>query len=72
MPDFTVIDGGGPEGRDRISAEQELRDVLQVTAANMLRVNLDRKWPPGPTISLSDRTLMLLSSSLGRRPVPLK
>jgi hypothetical protein len=38
MPDFTVIDGGGPEGRDRIFAEQELRDCLQVTAANMLRV----------------------------------
>jgi hypothetical protein len=38
MPDFTVIDGGGPEGRDRIFAEQELRDALQETAANMLRV----------------------------------
>jgi hypothetical protein len=36
MPDFTVIDGGGPEGRDRIYAEQELRDALQETAANML------------------------------------
>lgn len=38
MPDFTVIDGGGPEGRDRIFAEQELRDSLQIAAANMLRV----------------------------------
>jgi hypothetical protein len=38
MPDFTVIDGGGPEGRDRIFAEQELRDRLHETAANMLRV----------------------------------
>ncbi len=39
MPDFTVIDGGGPAGRDRILAEQELRDCcLHVTAANMLRV----------------------------------
>jgi hypothetical protein len=38
MPDFTVIDGGGPEGRDRIYGEQELRDALQETAANMLRV----------------------------------
>lgn len=38
MPEFTVIDGGGPEGRDRIFAEQELRRVLQETAANMLRV----------------------------------
>jgi hypothetical protein len=38
MPDFTVIEGGGPEGRDRILAEQELRDALQETAANLLRV----------------------------------
>ena len=38
MPDFTVIDGGGPEGRDRIFAEQELRNALHDTAANMLRV----------------------------------
>jgi hypothetical protein len=38
MPDFTVIDGGGPEGRDRIFAEQELRDRLHETAANMLRI----------------------------------
>lgn len=33
-----MIDGGGPEGRDRIFAEQELRDCLQVAAANMLRI----------------------------------
>lgn len=38
MPDFTVIDGGGPEGRDRLFAEQELRDRLHETAANMLRI----------------------------------
>lgn len=38
MPDFTVIDGGGPAGRDRIFAEQELRDRLHETAANMLRI----------------------------------
>jgi hypothetical protein len=38
MPDFKVIDGGGPEGRDQIFAEQKLRDCLQVSAANMLRV----------------------------------
>jgi hypothetical protein len=38
MPDFKVIDGGGPEGRDRVFAEHELRDALHETAANMLRV----------------------------------
>jgi hypothetical protein len=38
IPDFTVIDGGGPEGRDRIFAEQELRNRLHETAANMLRI----------------------------------
>jgi hypothetical protein len=38
MPDFTVIDGGGPEGREQILAEQALRDRLHETAANMLRV----------------------------------
>jgi hypothetical protein len=38
VPDLTVIDGGGPEGRDRIFAEQELRNALLETAANMLRV----------------------------------
>lgn len=38
MPDFTVIDGGGPEGRDRKLAEQGLRDALLETAANLLRV----------------------------------
>jgi hypothetical protein len=38
MPDFTVIDGGGREGRDRLFAEQELRNALRETAANMLRV----------------------------------
>lgn len=38
VSDFTVIDGGGPEGRDRLFAEQELRDCLHQTAANMLRI----------------------------------
>ena len=38
MPDFTLIEGGGPEGRDRILAEQELRNALRETAANMLRI----------------------------------
>jgi hypothetical protein len=38
VPDLTVIDGGGPEGRNRIFAEQELRNALRETAANMLRV----------------------------------
>lgn len=39
MPEFTVIDGGGPEGRDRILAEQDFRDALREGTANMLRVN---------------------------------
>jgi hypothetical protein len=38
MPDFKVIDGGGPEGRDQTFAEQELREALQCAAANLLRV----------------------------------
>jgi hypothetical protein len=31
-------DGGGPEGRDRIYAEQEFKEALREAAANMLRV----------------------------------
>jgi hypothetical protein len=38
MPDFTVIEGGGPEGRDRLLAEQEFTFALRQTAANMLRI----------------------------------
>jgi len=38
MADFRIIEGGGPGGRDRLFAEQELRDALHVTAANLLRV----------------------------------
>jgi hypothetical protein len=38
MPDFTVIEGGGPEGRDRIRAEQEFEFALREAAANMLRI----------------------------------
>jgi hypothetical protein len=37
MPDFTVIEGGGPTGRDRIFAEQEFELALREGAANMLR-----------------------------------
>jgi hypothetical protein len=38
MPDFTVIEGGGPEGRDRVLAEEELSNALYDAAANLLRV----------------------------------
>jgi hypothetical protein len=38
VADFRVIDGGGPEGRDRIYAEQEFKDALREAAANMPRV----------------------------------
>jgi hypothetical protein len=38
MPDFTVIEGGGPAGRDRIFAEQEFELALREAAANILRV----------------------------------
>jgi hypothetical protein len=38
MPDFTVIEGGGPEGRDRTRAEQEFEFALREAAANMLRI----------------------------------
>jgi hypothetical protein len=38
MPNFTVIEGGGPEGRDRIFAEQEFEFALREAAANMLRI----------------------------------
>jgi hypothetical protein len=38
MPDFTVIEGGGPTGRDRIFAEQEFEFALREAAANMLRI----------------------------------
>ena len=38
MPDFTVIEGGGPAGRDRIYAEQEFELALREAAANMLRI----------------------------------
>ncbi len=38
MPDFTVIEGGGPEGRDRIRVEQEFEFALREAAANMLRI----------------------------------
>ena len=35
MPDFTVIRGGGPEGRDRIRVEQGFEFVLR--EAHVLR-----------------------------------
>jgi len=38
VPNFTVIKGGGPEGRDRIRVEQELEFALREAAANMLRI----------------------------------
>ncbi|WP_407174552.1 hypothetical protein [Bradyrhizobium sp. STM 3562] len=38
MADFRVIEGGGPEGRSRLLAEQELRNALHITAANLLRI----------------------------------
>jgi hypothetical protein len=38
VPDFTVIKGGGPEGRDRIRVEQEFELALREAAANMLRI----------------------------------
>jgi hypothetical protein len=38
MPDFTVIEGGGSEGRDRIRVEQEFEFALREAAANMLRI----------------------------------
>jgi hypothetical protein len=38
VPDFTVIKGGGPEGRDRIRVGQEFEFALREAAANMLRI----------------------------------
>lgn len=38
MPDLTVIEGGGPEGRDRLFAEQEFEFALREAAANLLRI----------------------------------
>jgi hypothetical protein len=38
MPDFTVIESGGPAGRDRRLAEQEFAFALREAAANMLRI----------------------------------
>jgi hypothetical protein len=38
MQNFTVIEGGGPAGRDRIFAEQEFEFALREAAANMLRI----------------------------------
>jgi hypothetical protein len=38
MPDFTIIEGGGPEGRERVHVEQEFEFVLREATANMLRI----------------------------------
>ena len=35
---FKVIDGGGPEGRDRVFAEYKFENALRETAANMFRI----------------------------------
>jgi hypothetical protein len=32
MPDFTVIEGGGPEGRGRVRIEQEFEFALREAA----------------------------------------
>lgn len=37
MPDFTIIDGGGPRDRDRVPSEEEFVDVLRMMAATTLR-----------------------------------
>jgi hypothetical protein len=54
MPDFTVIEGGGPEGRDQILAEQDFKNALRAAAANMLRIIRGAGKPYELLIQLSD------------------
>lgn len=54
MPDFTVIDGGGPEGRDQKLAELEFRSALRETAANMLRIIRGAGKPYALLMQMSD------------------
>jgi hypothetical protein len=67
MPDFTVIEGGGPEGRDRILAEQEFKFALRQTAANMLRIIRGAGKPFELLTQMSD--VVELPSRFGMRPV---
>jgi hypothetical protein len=54
MPDFTVIEGGGPEGRDQILAEQDFKNAVRAAAANMLRIIRGAGKPHELLIQLSD------------------
>jgi hypothetical protein len=54
MPDFTVVEGGGPEGRDQILAEQDFKNALRAVAANMLRIIRGAGKPYELLIQLSD------------------
>jgi hypothetical protein len=54
MPDFTVIEGGGPEGRDRIRVQQEFEFALCEAAANMLRIIRGAGKPCGLLKQMSD------------------
>jgi hypothetical protein len=54
MPDFTVIEGGGPAGRDRIFAGQEFELALREAAANMLRVIREAGKPHALLRQMSD------------------
>jgi hypothetical protein len=70
MADFRVIEGGGPEGRDRIFAEQEFKDALRHAVANMLRIIRGAGRPFDLIVQMSDvvATAIKVRDATGRLP----